>query len=191
MRNTGCHSSINAYSLPMHWRTTFSLGIAIASIAVASAADTAKPAKTSTVTTRKPPAEPNRTRLEQKLKDSLSGCVFDGRWSPLKDGKLAEEYNDKYTIQGISKSGNDVWIVYANIEYAGTNLTVPIPVQVKWAGDTPVITLDRVTVPGLGTYSARVLIYEDTYAGTWSAGDHGGMVHGVIVRPSKTSEASK
>ncbi len=54
--------------------------------------------------------------------------------------------------------------------------------QVKWAGDTPVITLDNVGMPGGGnSYSARVLIYDKTYAGTWSGGDHVGLLNGVIT----------
>jgi hypothetical protein len=59
---------------------------------------------------------------------------------------------------------------------------------VKWAGDTAVITLDKVTIPGLGTYSARVLVFEGTYSGTWSAGDHGGMLHGIIRKKDKKAE---
>jgi len=54
-------------------------------------------------------------------------------------------------------------------------------VQVKWAGDTPVITLDNVGIPGGNSYSARVLIYNKTYAGTWSGGDHAGLLNGVIT----------
>ena len=46
---------------------------------------------------------------------------------------------------------------------------------------TPVIVVDKVPVPGGGTYSARVLIYEKTYAGTWTGGDHGGLLNGVIT----------
>ncbi len=125
--------------------------------------------------------------LEKRFQETLSNCVFDGRWCLVEKGKLTEEYHDKYTIQGVAKSGNDVWLVYARVQYGGKDLTVPIPVQLKWAGDTPVITLDKVSVPGLGTYSARVLLYDNTYAGTWSAGDHGGMLHGVIQKPGKTT----
>jgi hypothetical protein len=51
---------------------------------------------------------------------------------------------------------------------------------VAFAGDTPVIIVDNVGVPGGGTYSARVMIYEKTYAGTWNGGDHGGLLNGVI-----------
>jgi hypothetical protein len=53
--------------------------------------------------------------------------------------------------------------------------------QVKWAGDTAVIIVDDFALPGSSTYSARVMVYEQTYAGTWSAGDHGGLLSGVIT----------
>jgi len=141
-----------------------------------------------TVATRaadSPSSSTNQTTLngrEEKFKSTLSNCVFNGRWCLVEKGKLTEEYEDKYTIQGATKSGNDVWLIYARVQYGGKDLTVPVPVQLKWAGDTPVITLDKVSIPGLGTYSARVLVYENSYAGTWSASDHGGMLHGVIEK---------
>ena len=128
------------------------------------------------------PAESRQSELEKQFKETLTQCVFDGRWCLVKDGKLSEEKNEKYSISGATKTGGDVWLIYARIQYGGKDVTVPVPVQVKWAGDTPVITLDNVTLPGLGTYSARVLVFKDTYAGTWSAGDHGGMLHGVIQK---------
>jgi hypothetical protein len=136
----------------------------------------------------KGPQSTNRTSqvaqaaLEERFRNTLANCVFNGRWCFVRNGQLTDEYEDKYTIQGATKSGNDVWLIYARIEYGGKDVTVPVPVQVKWAGDTPVITLDKVSIPGLGTYSARVLIYENTYAGTWTANDHGGMLHGVIEK---------
>ena len=127
-------------------------------------------------------AEPDRAKLEEKFKETLAGATFNGRWCLVRDGKLTEEKNEKYSIQGATKSGQDVWIIYARIQYGGKDVAVPVPVQVKWAGDTPVITLDSVNLPNLGTYSARVLIHEGTYAGTWSAGDHAGILHGVIEK---------
>lgn len=130
-----------------------------------------------------------RTALEEKFQKTLANATLDGRWCMIEKGKLTEEYQDKYTIQGATRSGNGLWLIYARIQYAGRDLTVPVPVQLKWAGDTPVITLDKVSVPGLGTYSARVLIFENTYAGTWSARDHGGMLHGIIEKSSSTAPA--
>lgn len=127
-------------------------------------------------------AVPDRATLEAKFKETMANCTFNGRWCLLKDGELGEERREKYTIEGATKAGGDVWLIYARIQYGDKDVKVPVPVQVKWAGDTAVMTLDNVAIPGLGTYSARVLVYEQTYAGTWSAGDHGGMLHGVIEK---------
>ncbi|MCA9175246.1 MAG: hypothetical protein KDB14_12245, partial [Planctomycetales bacterium] len=49
-----------------------------------------------------------------------------------------------------------------------------------WSGDTPVITLTDFTIPTLGTFSCRVLIYNGKYAGTWTHGAVGGHMFGVL-----------
>ena len=149
--------------------------VAALAISTTTAQDTSKQAPA-------PPQKPEQAELEKKFKELLTDCVFDGHWCMLNDGKLGEEKSEKYTIQGVTKSGQDVWLIYARMQYRGKEVSVPVPVQVKWAGDTPVITLDKVSIPGLGTYSARVLVFNNTYAGTWSASDHGGMLHGVIQK---------
>lgn len=56
-----------------------------------------------------------------------------------------------------------------------------MPVQVKWAGDTPVLIVDNLAVPGGATYSARVMFYGKTYSGSWTGGTHGGLLHGVVT----------
>ena len=91
---------------------------------------------------------------------------------------------EDYVITTATKFGTgDLWLLAARIRYNDVDLTVPVPVQVKWAGDTPVITLDKVGIPGLGTFSARVVLYEGRYAGTWSHDDKGGHMFGTI-RPA-------
>jgi hypothetical protein len=104
----------------------------------------------------------------------------------VKDGKLGQESEDRYTIRSVSKLAGDVWLIGARIQYGGKDLTVPVPVKVLWAGDTPVITVTQAGIPGLGTYTARVLIYDGLYTGTWSGPGHGGFLSGAIVK-----EASK
>jgi hypothetical protein len=95
-------------------------------------------------------------------------------------GKLQRE---EYAITGAMKLGNgDYWALTSRIKYGDVDLTVPVPVQVKWAGNTPVITVDSVKIPGLGTFSARVLLDGTRYAGTWSHDEKGGHLFGVIER---------
>jgi hypothetical protein len=45
-----------------------------------------------------------------------------------------------------------------------------------------VITLTDFAIPGVGTWTARVLLYRDQYAGTWSGKRGGGQMFGKIVR---------
>jgi len=127
----------------------------------------------------KPKLSPDE--LESKFRTTLSNATLTGRWCSIKDGQLGPDKEDKYTILSVKKVGGDVWLISARIQYGKKDMVAPIPVQVKWAGDTPVIIVDNVGLPGSGTYSARVLIYEKTYAGTWTGGDHGGLLNGVIT----------
>jgi hypothetical protein len=134
------------------------------------------------------PSKPglSQEQLEAKFKATLTKATLSGRWCSIKGGKLTPEKDDRYTILGVSKIGNDAWMINARIQYGQKDMTIPLPVLVKWAGDTAVITVDNMGLPGGGnSYSARVLIYDKTYAGTWSGGDHGGLMNGII-----TNEAS-
>lgn len=139
--------------------------------APAASGEPAKPA------VEKPPEE-----LEAAFVATLSNVLFQGEWCLIEKGKLGESKPEQYEIVGVMKTGGDRWVVNARIQYGKVNLVAPVPIQVKWAGDTPVMIVDKFTMPGAGTYSARVMIFENTYSGTWTAGDHGGMLHGLIVK---------
>jgi hypothetical protein len=153
----------------------------IASLAASAALAQEKPAEGARAkpASEKPKATPEE--LEAKFKATMTKATMSGRWCGIKDGVLGEDKEDKYTIIGVSKVSGETWIINARIQYNKQDIVAPIPVQVKWAGDTPVITVDKIPIPGSGTYSARVLIYEHTYAGTWSGGGHGGLMNGVIT----------
>ena len=128
--------------------------------------------------------------LEAQFKETLTMATLAGRWCAIQDGRLGPEKQEKYTVNSVTKVGGDLWLINSRIQYGKMDFVAPIPVQVKWAGDTPVIILDKVGIPGSGEYSARVLIFEKTYAGTWSGGDHGGLLNGIITSQdeSKTKE---
>jgi len=107
----------------------------------------------------------------------IGNFTIDGGEDP---GQLRRE---EYAITGAMKLGNgDYWALTSRIKYGDVDLTVPVPVQVKWAGNTPVITVDSVKIPGLGTFSARVLLDGARYAGTWNHDAKGGHLFGVIER---------
>ena len=72
------------------------------------------------------------------------------------------------------------WIITARIKYGKHDVKLPVPLEVFWAGDTPVITLTNAVVPGMGTFTSRVMIYGDRYAGTWQHDKFGGHMWGKI-----------
>jgi hypothetical protein len=132
-------------------------------------------------TAAKPAPVPSAEQLEATFKTMLTKATMSGRWCSVKDGKLGPEKEDKYNIVSASKVNGSKWIISARIQLNKKEMVVPIPVEVKWAGDTALLIVDKLQYPGGGTYSARVLFYEHTYAGTWSGGDHGGLISGVIT----------
>ncbi len=97
---------------------------------------------------------------------------------------------DRYTIGSVKKvegDKEDRWLLTYN--YKGSPLPLILPV--KWAGTTPVITLDDLTIPGMGTFSARVMFHGDRYAGTWQHGPRGGLMFGKVEHPNKPKPADK
>jgi hypothetical protein len=96
-----------------------------------------------------------------------------------KEGTFGPE---KYKIESISKISGDTWLFKTRLRYDGKDLPVPIPISVVWSGDTPVITLTDMTIPGVGTWTARVMLYRDQYVGIWSGEKHGGQMFGKIIK---------
>jgi hypothetical protein len=96
-----------------------------------------------------------------------------------REGIAGEE---EYVIDTVSRIAGDRWLFHTTLKLGSRDVTVPIPVTILWAGDTPVITLTDLSIPGMGSYSARVLLFRDHYAGTWMGGEGGGHVFGDIVR---------
>ena len=100
-----------------------------------------------------------------------------------------KEIAERYEISKIVKqSQGDYWNFFARIKYGKHDVTLPIPVEVKWAAKTPVITVDNLTIPGMGTFDARVLISDNKYAGTWRHGKVGGLMYGKIEKQEAAEE---
>lgn len=137
--------------------------------------------KSASATPDKPKPAATAEQLETTFKAMLTKATMSGRWCSVKDGKLGPEKEDTYSIVSANKVSGHKWVIQTRIKVNQREMVVPVPVEVKWAGDTAVLSVDKLQYPGGGTYSARVLFYEHTYAGTWSGGDHGGLMSGVIT----------
>ena len=118
---------------------------------------------------------------EKRFQEMLTNATLVGQFSNAADPAAAPR-EERYTISSVRKIFGDRWLINARIQYGGKDVTVPMLLPVKFADDTPMISLTDLNIPGLGTYTARVLFYRDQYAGTWSGGKHGGHLWGRIER---------
>lgn len=137
----------------------------------------------------KPGAEVDQAALEKDFREKLSGCVLRGHFSVV--GRGADDKpprEEKYTITKASKLPSGLWLFESRMQYGKNDVTIPLPLKVVWAGDTPVITLTDLTIPGLGTFTARVMIYGDRYAGTWQHDKVGGHLWGTIEKAKDTDK---
>lgn len=138
-----------------------------------------------------PNAEAGETALnalETALVATLQEATFIGRWHPIADGEVGAERRDQYRIAGAEKIGDNRWIIRARLSAEVPDLIIPVPLRIEWAGDTPVLIVDDFGLPGMNPYSARVLIFDDTYAGTWSGGGMAGLIGGIIVREANAAK---
>lgn len=123
------------------------------------------------------------TERNERLAKYLTGTKWTGKFTMTdqEDQPAAEE---KYEIIEATKAEEgDKWNLVARIQYGGKDVTLPLPtLEIKWAGETPVITVDKMVIPGMGTFDARVLIRKGQYAGTWAHGKVGGHMFGKIEK---------
>lgn len=132
------------------------------------------------------PAKPSRAELEKRLSETLSHAQLRGSFRMQTrgaDGKttLSDPREETYFIESAVKADGEFWAITARVVYGEHDVTLPaLRFRVLWADDAPVIVVDDMSLPGLGTYTARVMIYRDYYAGTWFGPDCGGVLSGQI-----------
>src|SRR5262245_5480052 len=103
--------------------------------------------------------------VERAFAEKLNGAALVGRFSIAgREDRAADP--DRYDLYSVEKVGTDLWRFNAKIGESG--VTVPVVVRMTFADDTPIILMTDATIPGMGTFTARVFFYGDLYAGTWS-----------------------
>ncbi len=129
-----------------------------------------------------PGVEMNEKELAfQKM---LTGVKLTGAFTVV--GREAPAKEESYEIQRLGKVGGENWVILARAKWGKNDVTLPFPVRVVWADDTPMITLTEVGFPGLkGKFGCRVLFHGDRYAGTWQHDKVGGHMYGVVEKIAK------
>lgn len=116
----------------------------------------------------------------QRIANYLSGAKFTGQFTV--DGKPNAK-PESYTISSCEPlDESDMYRLKVKIRYGDVDGEFPMDLKILWAGSTPVITLDAIWIPGLGTFSSRVLIHQNRYAGTWQHDEKGGQLFGTIEK---------
>lgn len=119
---------------------------------------------------------------EERFKALFTKATLSGRSAPLTDGVLGEEKTgDKYSIVSATKGSGDAWTVNARMKYRDQEMIIPVPVQMKFVGDVAILEVNNLMIPDGGTYTARLMIYDRTYSGTWKGPRGGGMIYGTIT----------
>jgi hypothetical protein len=150
--------------------------------------------------TAPPTSQPDRESLEKELAERLTGARLTGYY--MTDGQEGPPKHDSYTLRKVEKREGDKWLFTAVLSYGQQSMALPLTIPIYWAGDTPVISVTNFNIMGMGSYTARVMLYKDRYAGTWSSATHGGYLWGKIEKidekattrssePSKRSESDK
>jgi hypothetical protein len=119
-------------------------------------------------------------QVEREFIEKMRGAAMVGRFTIAgREDRVATP--DRYDIYSVDKVGADQWRFNAKIGESG--VTLPIVVTMKFVDDTPLILMTDATIPGMGTFTARVFFHGEHYAGTWfHAGRGGGHMFGKIER---------
>ncbi len=145
-------------------KVTLTALLASVAIAAAAAAQTDDPAE-----------------RERKLHAMLEGARLVGQFTVVgMDAASRPPQAEQYAVSRLERDAQGRWVFNVSMSYGTQQHTMPVPVTIEWAGDTPMITMTEQTVEGLGTFTARVLIYDGLYAGTWKHGQFGGHMFGRI-----------
>ena len=127
-------------------------------------------------------SEAAQEKREKAFTEMLSNVELIGTYTQTGAGKEKEQ--ERYTIYRVAKIPGQkyLWRFDVRMQFGSVDLRIPLPLTVRWAQDTPVVILDDTKIPGLGTFSAKVLFDKTRYAGTWQHGSEGGHLFGKIIK---------
>lgn len=131
-------------------------------------------------------AAEQRQAAERELAALLTGSTWTGTFTI--DGQPNAKHDESYAIESAEKQTGSLWLLKSRMKFGDVDATVPVPITIVWADETPMMQLKKVTLPGLGTFSCRILIDGDRYAGTWQHDAVGGHMFGKITRTPAASE---
>ena len=168
-------------------RIALCLGIFAAAIGSVQAQPPVAP-QDATATAEEQGAAQERDRAFQELLGGVRLSGFFTASDAPADRPLAR---DEYVLTKVERlpGTEHTWVFHSRVKWGKNEFALPLALDVRWAGDTPMITMTDVAIPGFGTFTARVLFYDGQYAGTWSSPKHFGQMFGEILPLEEESGA--
>ena len=118
--------------------------------------------------------------LERTFAERMQNVALEGHFT-IKGRQRRDGNPELYEISKVTKLDDGRWRFDVHLTYGSVDATLPVVVPIVWAGDTPMVSITDFAIPGLGDeFGARVIFYDDRYAGTWNHGQYGGMMYGTI-----------
>ena len=127
----------------------------------------------------------------------LKDATLKGTWAPVQQAQISTtRKDDGYRVARVENKEGDKWSLVYLITYQGKEMEFPMPVTVKFAGDTAVLILDNVRAGrDKANWSARVMFHENIYTGRWwetGNKEHGGTIEGIIIHDySRNNKGTK
>lgn len=164
-------------------RSLLTAFLSFACLTPAFAQETAPQAETAATDEQVKPSAPSVDKaLLDKLERYLTGSKWTGNFT-ITGQENQDLTPETYEITKAKHHEGDSWLLTARIKYADKDRTVDLPpLQIKWVNDSPVIVVDKMLIPLMGVFDARVIIRNNKYAGTWSHNKVGGHLFGEIKR---------
>lgn len=162
---------------------TMVIGLFLSGVCVVGRAEDAAPTNPAAKTV-------SLTAEEQAFATLLTGADLVGSFTV--DGQTGTPKQDRYSITKATKLKGNQWAIFARIKYNEVDITVPVGVNVDWAGKTPVLSVTDLKIPGLGSeFGSNILFQGDRYAGTWQHGKVGGHMWGRVERTPEAKPVTK
>ena len=130
------------------------------------------------------------SEAERQFTERMRGASLIGDFTVEGRGNRTPR-EDRYDIQSVEKVGDDLWRFNAGMSCCGVNGVIPIVVPMRFVGDTPMIMMTDTSLPALGTFTVRLIFYEDRYAGTWQHDKVGGLMSGRIEKRTSGESSSQ
>jgi len=126
------------------------------------------------------------SNVETNFVAMLKNATLKGTWAPVQQTQLGtSRKDDGYRVARVEKKDGDKWTLVYLVAYQGKEIEYPMPVTVKFAGDTAVLILDNVRAGrDKANWSARVMFHENVYTGRWwetGNKEHGGTIEGIVT----------